>query len=243
MDSSGRAKGPAEVPEATVASATFPFGSSRRTGCGDAGSTATTGGWPSRTISGRPHPPGNRARADGAPTNPVATQPPGAHTTAPGEGAVIAVAVPSTVPPKVAHLQANDRRDSDSRPLGAGMGSSAFFLPLARSTATTGAWPFAHHHGVGMPGIHTGDDGPFGAPAKTAARVASCGGASGSMQPDHGPSPRPPSNGWSLRHRDGALCLHDVAAPVRLFVRLSGAPRSRVRSVLDPVHDRLRPRA
>ena len=70
--------------------------------------------------------------------------------------------VPFAVPSEVTHLQANGRGDSDSRLLGAAMGSSAFFLPLARSTATTGAWPFAHHHGVGMPGIHTGDDGPFG---------------------------------------------------------------------------------
>jgi hypothetical protein len=35
----------------------------------------------------------------------------------------------------------------DSRPLGAGMGSSAFAFADARSTATTGAWLLAQHHG------------------------------------------------------------------------------------------------
>jgi hypothetical protein len=44
--------------------------------------------------------------------------------------------------------------------LGAAMDSSAFFSS-GEKYCHNGGMAFAHHHGVGLPGVHDGDHGPF----------------------------------------------------------------------------------
>lgn len=56
------------------------------------------------------------------------THRPGAHTTTPGWGQSCSLLSPSLSPKKVGICRQMTARDSDSRPLGAAMGSSAFFL-------------------------------------------------------------------------------------------------------------------
>jgi hypothetical protein len=69
-------------------------------------------------------------------------------------------AVPSLSLQKFAICRQMTAMDSDSRPLGAGMGVSAFFHGRDKY-CHNGAMAFARHHGGRLPGSKTEDHGPF----------------------------------------------------------------------------------
>jgi hypothetical protein len=68
--------------------------------------------------------------------------------------------VPSHGPLETACLQGEGPAGiRGPRPLGAAMVSFCFAHP--RKYCHNGGMAFAHHHGVGLPGVHDGDHGPF----------------------------------------------------------------------------------
>jgi hypothetical protein len=71
---------------------------------------------------------------------------------------------PRRGPQQGADLQGNSRGSGGPCPLGAAMDSPAFLPAYREKYCHNGGLAFAHHHGVGLPGVHDGDHGPFRRP-------------------------------------------------------------------------------